>query len=245
MLEIGIDIGGTFTDFALVDHHRRVIRTGKTLTTPQDPVAGVLEGLSGILARQGLALSDLQRVAHGTTLITNAVLERRGARIGLLTSKGFGDVLFIGKEQRYDIADLRLRFPEPLVARRDVLEVAGRLDRYGAEREALDLTAVTEAARRFQQEGVEAVAVCFLNSYVDGRHEAAARDALREAGLTQPICLSSEIAPRAKEYERFTTTVINAYTLPITDRYLLRLDTALREQGFTGRVDVMAANGGC
>jgi N-methylhydantoinase A len=245
MLEIGIDIGGTFTDFALVDHARRTIGTAKTLTTPQDPAIGVLRGLRELLDRRGLALSDLGRVAHGTTLITNAVLERRGARVGLLTNAGFGDILFIGKEQRYDIADLRLRFPAPLVERRDVVEVAGRLDRHGRERTALDLEAVAAAARRFQADGVEAVAVCFINAYVDGRQEAAAREALRAAGLDLPLCLSSEIAPRAKEYERFTTTVINAYALPATDRYLTRLDAALRELGFAGRVDVMAANGGC
>jgi len=245
MIEIGVDIGGTFTDFALVDHGRRVIGTAKTLTTPDDPVLGVLEGLRLLLQDRGLVLGDIARIAHGTTLITNAVLERKGARVGLVTTRGFGDTLFIGKEQRYDIADLRLRFPEPLVRRCDVLEIAGRIDRLGREREALDRRALVEGAGRLREQGVDAVAVCFVNSYVDGRHEQQARDILLESGLALPITLSSEIAPRAKEYERFTTTVANAYALPTTDRYLSGLERALAEQGFAGRVDVMAANGGC
>jgi len=245
MIEIGVDIGGTFTDFALVDHARRSIATSKTLTTPADPVVGVLEGLELLLRQRAISLGDVARIVHGTTLITNAVLERKGARVGLVTTKGFADTLFIGKEQRYDIADLRLRFPEPLLRRDDVVEISGRIDRYGREREPLDLSAIEKAGKHLTELEVGAIAICFINGYVDGRHEEAAREGLRQAGVRVPISISSEIAPRAKEYERFTTTVTNAYTLPITDRYLSRLETGLREREFAGRIDVMAANGGC
>ncbi len=245
MIEIGIDIGGTFTDFALVDHQRHTIATAKTLTTPQDPVIGVMAGLHSLLDGRSLALGGVARIVHGTTLITNAVLERKGARVGLVTTRGFADTLFIGKEQRYDIADLRLQFPSPPVQRHDVIEIAGRIDRNGREREALDLEALERAGRELADKGVGAVAICFINSYVDGRHEVAAHEALVAAGLALPICLSSQIAPRAKEYERFMTTAVNAYTLPITDRYLTKLEASLLQAGFAGRIDVMTANGGC
>lgn len=245
MIEIGVDIGGTFTDFALVDHSKRVIGTSKTLTTPDDPVIGVRDGLESLLQRRGLGLADVGRIVHGTTLITNAVLERKGARVGMVTTRGFADVLFIGKEQRYDIADLRLRFPAPLVRREDIVEVQGRIDRLGREREPLDAASLSSACGELRRRGVEAIAVCLINSYVDPRHEHAVRAALVDAGFDVPTSLSCEIAPRAKEYERFTTTVVNAYALPITSRYLSRLEETLQSDGFVGRVEVMAANGGC
>src|SRR3954451_12389962 len=159
---IGFDIGGTFTDFILLDQDRHEIRLHKCLTTPDDPSVGALEGLARIVADAGLALADIGDIVHGTTLVTNALIERRGAKLGLITTAGFRDILEMGTEQRYDIYDLFLQYPEPLVPRRRRLEVPERIDRDGNPITPLDLDAVRAAAAALAADGVEAIAVCFL-----------------------------------------------------------------------------------
>src|SRR6266700_3687722 len=144
---IGLDIGGTFTDFVLHDGHERRIALHKCLTTPHDPSVAALDGLAALNREAGIALSDVGEIIHGTTLVTNALIERNGARLGLLTTRGFRDILAMGTEQRYDIYDLFLKFPEPLVARRHRLEVPERIDRDGRVVVPLDLDAVRAAAR--------------------------------------------------------------------------------------------------
>src|ERR1044071_1819423 len=162
---IGFDIGGTFTDFILLDTQRSEIRLHKCLTTPHDPSIGALEGLTELLRAAQLTLAEIGDVVHGTTLVTNALIERSGARLGLITTRGFRDILEMGTEQRYDIYDLFLTFPEPLVSRDLRLEVSERIDRDGGVVQALDEAELRAAARALAAQGCDAIAVCFLNSY--------------------------------------------------------------------------------
>ncbi len=168
---IGFDIGGTFTDFILLDTQRNEIRLHKCLTTPQDPSVGALEGLAELLRAAQLTLADIGDVVHGTTLVTNALIERSGARLGLITTRGFRDILEMGTEQRYDIYDLFLRFPDPLVPRRHRLEVAERMDRDGNALTPLDPNEARAAAHRLVADGIEAIAICFLHAYRNPAHE--------------------------------------------------------------------------
>ena len=169
---IGFDIGGTFTDFILLDTERSEIRPHKCLTTPEDPSVGALAGLAEITEASGLRLADIGEIVDGTTLVTNALIERKGAKLGLITTAGFRDLLEMGTEQRYDIYDLFLRYPEPLVPGRRRLEVRERIDRDGNVVVALDLAEVRDAARTLVAAGVEAIAVGFLHSYRNPAHRA-------------------------------------------------------------------------
>ncbi|MFF6980227.1 hydantoinase/oxoprolinase family protein [Streptomyces sp. NPDC008343] len=211
----GVDVGGTFTDVALYNPLRGVVEVHKLPTTPDDPTRAIIDGLN--------ALGGSPHVVHGTTLVTNALIERRGAPTGLITTAGWRDVLEIANELRYDTFDLFLRRAEPLVPRHLRLTVAERIGADGSVVEPLDEDAVREAGRRLVDQGVEAVAVGFINSYRNPTHELRAVDILREAfpGLT--VCASAEVAPEIREYERFSTAAANASVQPLTTRYLRRL----------------------
>src|SRR5215211_6209774 len=161
---VGVDIGGTFTDFVLLDEGSGSLRLHKKLTTPDDPARGAVEGLEELLEPAGVSLADCSTLVHGTTLVTNALIERRGVKTALLTTKGFGDVLEMGREQRYDIYDLFLEYPEPLVPRRWRVEVGERMTRDGKSLRAPDLDAVREQVLDLADEGVQAIAVCFLHA---------------------------------------------------------------------------------
>src|SRR6188474_671638 len=190
---VGLDIGGTFTDFVLYDAERQRIALYKCLTTPQDPSIAALEGLRELTAEAGISLADVAEILHGTTLVTNAIIERRGARLGLLTTRGFRDALEMGTEQRYDIYDLFLSFPEPLVARRHRLEITERLDRGGRVVTALDPDTVRAALRRLAGDGIESVAVSFLHSYANSAHERAVRALISQEFPNMFVSLSSDV----------------------------------------------------
>jgi 5-oxoprolinase (ATP-hydrolysing)/N-methylhydantoinase A len=241
---IGFDIGGTFTDFILLDSARADIRLHKCLTTPEDPSIGALAGLTEIVAAAGLTLGDVDEIVHGTTLVTNALIERRGAKLGLITTAGFRDILEMGTEQRYDIYDLFLQYPEPLVPRRRRLEVPERMDRDGNTVIALDLAAVREAVRALVADGVEAVAVCFLHAYRNPAHERAAGDAIRAAFPDLAVSLSSDVVAELWEYQRLVTTCANAFVQPLMDRYIQRLERELWQRGFRGALRLMHSAGG-
>src|SRR5262249_24476707 len=162
---VGFDIGGTFTEFVLHDADRERITLHKCLTTPRDPSIGALEGLDDVVGRSGIGVADVASIVHGTTPVTNALIERESAKLGLLTTRGFRDILEMGTEQRYDIYDLFLRFPAPLVRRCHRLEVAERIDRDGNVVVPIDLDSVRAAARRLVSDGIEAGAICFPDSY--------------------------------------------------------------------------------
>jgi N-methylhydantoinase A len=239
---LAVDIGGTFTDLALEDGGRRW--TAKVLTTPAAPEKGVLEGVAAILADAGLAPADIGLVIHGTTLATNALIERKGARTALITTEGFRDVLALGNEARYDQYDLQIVLPEPLVPRRLRLPVPERLDNTGAVLKPLDEAAVRALVPLLKAERIEAVAVGFLHAFVNGAHERRVREILAEELPDVPVSLSSEVSPEMREWERFSTTVANAYVQPLMSRYLLRLEAGLREAGLAAPLFLMLSGGG-
>ncbi len=241
---LGFDIGGTFTDFVLLDAATGGITLYKCLTTPADPAEGALSGIRAITAQAGIAVADLSEVLHGTTLVTNALIERRGATTGLLTTCGFRDVLELGIEQRYDIYDLFLTFPDPIVPRRRRIEISERITHDGHAIAPLDAAEVRAAGARLVAEGCTAIAICFLHAYANPAHERAAAAVLREAFPQLAISLSSEVAPEIREYERSVTTCANAFVQPLMDRYLGRLLRELDALGFTGTLRLMQSDGG-
>jgi N-methylhydantoinase A len=242
---LGVDIGGTFTDFALFDDATGGVRTHKQLTTPRDPAEAVIAGTSTLLSAAGVAPVDLDVVAHGTTLVTNAVIERKGVRTAMLVTEGFRDVLDIAMERRYDLFDLRLRFPEPVVPRHLRIEVPGRV-RYDARVTTdLDLDAAEDAlAAAIERDGIEAVAICFLHSYINPDHEAAAAARVQKRFPSLAVSTSSDVFPFMREYERWTTACLNAYVQPVVDRYISRLEQGLGGLGFRGRFLIMSSSGG-
>jgi N-methylhydantoinase A len=244
MYRVGIDIGGTFTDFALFDARAARMAVHKCLTTPHDPSEAVTDGVKALLTREKVRLGDVSAIVHGTTLVTNAVIERRGAVTGMLATAGFSDILDTGFERRYDLFDLRIKYPPPLVPRRLRIEVDERIRFDGSIERALDEAAVRAAARRFEELGVTAVAVCFLHSYANSAHEARAAHILREAAPQLFVCASADVCPSMREFERWTTTSVNAFTQPMFDRYLERLENGLAAQGFRGRFYIMSSSSG-
>ncbi|MBX6747587.1 MAG: hydantoinase/oxoprolinase family protein, partial [Acetobacteraceae bacterium] len=226
---LAVDIGGTFTDLAIERDGERW--TAKVLTTPSAPEQGVLEGVRAVLAKAGLGPTDIELVIHGTTLATNAIIERKGARTALLTTEGFRDVLALGNESRYDQYDLNIDLPQPLVPRRWRLPVPERLDNTGKVLLPLDEDAVARQVAFMRAEGIESLAIGFLHSFVNPAHERRAAAIVRELWPDLPISLSSEVSPEMREWERFSTTVANAYVQPLMASYLRRLEAGLREMG--------------
>ncbi len=244
-VELGVDIGGTFTDLVLVDGGIGVVATHKFLTTPDDPARAVLAGSREVLASAGVVPGDLARVVHATTLITNAVIERRGTATGMLVSTGFKDVLDIGREHRYDLTNLKIDFPAPLVPRALRREVDERIMADGRVETPLDEDAVLAAAADLvESQGIEALAVCFLNSYLHPAHELRIGQQIAAAFPKLFVTLSHQVAPFSSEFERWTTATINAYTQPLVDGYLDRLEGAFHDLGFTGSFSIMTSAGG-
>ena len=241
MARLGVDIGGTFTDFALIDppHPPRI---HKQLTTPDDPARAVLDGVQRMTDGDA---GRIHEIVHGTTLVTNALIERRGARTGMLVTEGFRDLFDIGREQRYDLYDLRLRFAEPLVPRALRHEIAERMRHDGSAMRAPDPEEVTRALRALADgQGIAALAVCFLHSHVNPAHEQAVRDIAARLYPDLPVSTSAGVFPYAREFERWTTTCANAYAQPMVDSYLARLEDGLRALGFRGRLAIIASSGG-
>jgi N-methylhydantoinase A len=240
--KLGIDIGGTFTDLVLLEHNTGHMTFGKTLTTYPDPTLGILNGISDILTKAQLKAEAIDTIVHGTTLITNAVIERKGAKTGLLTTKGFEDVLELGREMRYDIYDLNIVMPKPLVPRPLRLGVDERMDKKGHILTPLSISDVKDAIEIFKAAGVESVAVCFLHAFTNPAHEQAVGDYLKE-NTDFHYSLSSDVMPEVREYERTSATVMNAYVQPITDDYLRNLEKRLKAVGFDGVIHIMISSG--
>ena len=247
MYRIGIDMGGTFTDVVAVDDAGRVT-FAKAPSTPGDPAEGVLDGLARLGAALGLdrtrLLAETERIVHGTTVATNALIERKGARVGLLTTEGHRDVIEMREGLKDDRYNLRLPPPEPLVPRARRLGVRERLRADGRVETPLDRRALGRAITALAKARVEAVAVCYFHAYRDGGHERLTRAALARALPGAYVSLSSEVLPQIKEYERVCTTVVNAYVGPILSEYLVRLERRLRTAGYRSHVLVMQSHGG-
>ncbi len=240
-VRVAADIGGTFTDVVVEQGAQRW--SVKVPTTRDAPEHAVIDGMARTLKDAGRTLSDVSLFVHGTTLATNALIERKGARTALLTTRGFRDVLEMGTEGRFDQYDLRVVRPEPLVPRRLRFEADERLRFDGSVVDPLDETSVLRAAEAIVAEDVAAVAIAFLHAYADPAHEARARDILRGIAGDIPISVSHEVSPEMREYERVSTTCANAYLQPVVSDYLLRLEKQLQAGGLAAPMLMMLSSG--
>ena len=247
MLKIGIDVGGTFTDLVAVDDagHSTL---AKVASTPHDPSIGVMAGLDRLAEILHLSPADLlaqtERIVHGTTVATNALLEHKGARVGLLTTEGHRDVIEMREGLKDDRYNLRMPPPEQLVPRALRLGVTERMRADGAIETPLDRASLDDAIAALKRANVEAVAVCYLHAYRDPRHERETAAALSQAMPDAYVSLSSDVFPQIKEFDRVSTTVVNAYVGPALSRYLYRLEQRLVEAGFTGPILIIQSHGG-
>ena len=241
---VGVDIGGTFTDLVMINSTTGRLFNEKVLTTPQDPSRCVLHGVEKILQANNVAAADVQQVIHGTTLVANAVIERRGAAVALITTKGFGDIQEIGTELRYDTYDLFMETPEPLVPRHWRYGVVERIGPNGEVITPLDEESVKEAARKIAATEVTAVAISLLHGFRNPIHEQRIREIVLEVAPDLVVCISSDVMPEIGEYERTSTTICNAYVLPVFDSYLRRLTGGLREMGIDKELYMMLSDGG-
>ena len=241
---IGFDIGGTFTDFVLTDEKNGEIILNKCLTTPEDPSIGVLNGLNSILNENNLKFNNINNLVHGTTLVTNALIERKGASIALLTTKGFRDVLEFGHEQRYDIHDLYLKYPEPLVTRNLRFEVEERISRDGEIIIPIDMDQVKDTLSNIVRQGITTIAICFIHAYKNPIHEEMVRTLVFNEFDFLNVSISSDIHPKLREFERTTTTVANAYVQPLTSKYINRLKDNFINNLFKGEFHLMQSSGG-
>jgi N-methylhydantoinase A len=241
---VGFDIGGTFTDFALHDVSTGTLHVRKRLTTPADPSVGALAGLDELLGSLGIDYAELDGAVHGTTIGANTVIERKGAQTALLVTEGFRDLLLMQRPVRYSTYDLWFDKHEPLVRRASVLPVAERLAHDGSVLRELDEAGVGDAVAELRRQGIEAVAICFLHAYANPAHEDRVEELVSEALPQCSVSVSHDVAPVVGEYERASTTVVNAYVRPAFRRYLGRLEAALAGRGFRGQLFLTQGNGG-
>ncbi|MBV7336454.1 hydantoinase/oxoprolinase family protein [Chloroflexi bacterium TSY] len=243
-IRFGFDIGGTFTDFVFIDTETGNISSYKTLTTPHAPSEAVMSGWHELLRETSASGGDVETAIHGTTLITNALIERKGAKTALITTKGFRDILEMAKEMRYDIYDLLMVLPEPLVPRPLRLEVTERLNGRGEVVEALQLADLETLQPLLRENDVQAIALCFLHSFTNPTHEQEAGQWLHEFLPEMSVSLSYQVAPEIREYERMSTTVCNAYVQPLTERYIKQLQVDLADGGYQKQLYLMLSSGG-
>jgi N-methylhydantoinase A len=239
---LAVDIGGTFTDLYLEWNGRR--DSVKVLTTPRAPEEGVLTGIEQIVELSGLKPAELGLIIHGTTLATNAIIERKGAKTALVVTEGFRDSIEMAFEHRFEQYDIFMQKPPPLVPRDLRFGVPERLDGRGNVLIPLDESAVRALVPKLKANGIEAIAIGYMHAYLDGKHERRTRDILAEMLPGVSITLSSEVSPEIREYERWSTAVANAYVQPVMDRYLGRLHEALHGKGFTCPLFLITSGGG-
>ncbi|HEX4994587.1 MAG TPA: hydantoinase/oxoprolinase family protein [Methylomirabilota bacterium] len=241
---LGIDIGGTFTDLVAYDHDAGTSVSRKVLTTHDDPARAVAAGVAGLLAQARLDPGSFSRTVHATTLFTNALIERKGAVTGLITTAGFADTLEIGRERKYELYDLAIAKPEPLVPRHLRLEVAERTRADGRIARRLDTRMLAARADALAKAGVEAIAVVFLHAYANPRHEAEAARLIAKRHPGIAVTTSHEVAPEIREYERASTTAANAYIKPLAQRYLALMARRVSELGIPAPLLLMLSSGG-
>jgi N-methylhydantoinase A len=241
---LGVDIGGTFTDLVVIDEATGAARVGKILTTPKDPAHADEQGIASLLEESRTAADAVRAVVHGTTLATNALIERKGARTALLTTEGFRDALEIRHEGRYDMYDLFIDPPAPLVPRHLRREVRERLLADGSVRQPLDEAGARRVIGELVAEGVEALAICLLHAYVNPVHERRLAALVRELAPHMAVACASEVVPEIREYERASTTTANVYVAPLMARYLEDLERRLAEQQIPGQLYIMQSSGG-
>jgi N-methylhydantoinase A len=244
MYRIGIDVGGTFTDFTIIDETLGEVKFHKVPSTPHDPSEAIERGLSDLLSDHDIAAADISHVGHGTTVATNLIIERKGSAVGLITTRGFRDILEIGRQTRPHLFDYSVAKPPVLVPRRHRIEVDERIDAHGNVLTALDEQAVRAAATCLRDAGVDAVTICFLHAYGNPTHEQRAREIVREVMPQAYISVSSEVLPEFREYERLSTTVLNASVGPRMARYLDRFLERVKGLGIAHDPFTIHSNGG-
>ncbi|RKF16162.1 hydantoinase/oxoprolinase family protein [Roseovarius spongiae] len=240
-IRLGADIGGTFTDIAL--DLRGALYTAKVLTNYAAPEQAILDGIDAVVKEAGIDVSEVDMIIHGTTLATNALIERRGARTALVTTEGFRDVIEMRTENRFDQYDMNIELPAPLIPREDRFPIAGRISAQGEELQPLDEAALEALGKRLAAEDFGAVAIGFIHSYMNAAHEKRAREILQEH-LDVPISISAEVSPQMREFERFNTVCANAYVRPQMATYLGRLQERLKEMGAGCPVYMIHSGGG-
>jgi N-methylhydantoinase A len=241
---IGVDIGGTFTDLVVFDDATGSFAVGKTLTTPRDPSQAVETLVLETLERESIAASDVQQLIHGTTLVTNAIIERTGARTALLATQGFRDSIEIGRENRYELYDLMLEMPQPLVPRYLRFGVPQRTLADGTTLQELDVAFVEQLTRELAENGIGAVAIAFLNSFTNAAAERDARAIVQRIAPGMRVSISSEVVPEIREFERTSTTITNVYVQDRVEKYLRELQVRLGRIGFKGSLFLMISSGG-
>ncbi len=240
---IGVDIGGTFTDIILLDPSGKV-RSHKLLSTPDDYSRAMVEGILEICVSAGIQPSMIDRLVHGTTVVTNACIEMKGAKVGLLTTSGFRDILEIGRGRLPAVLDLSWNKPPPLVPRNLRLEVEERIDGRGNIIQALNILDAEKAIRQLLDEGIEAIAVCLLNSPANSQHEIEVAKIARRLAPSIPLSVSSDVMPMFSEYERTSEAVLNAYVMPLVKRYLTSVQLELGKLGIDAPLYIMQSSGG-
>ena len=241
---IGVDVGGTFTDFHVLDETSGTVLTGKRPSTPDNPARAIIEGLQALAVRHGIDLRRLRRLSHGTTVGTNALIQRRGGRVAMVTTRGFRDLLEIGRQTRPHMYSLTEDHPPPLVERRLRFEIVERMDADGAVVSALTDDAIAAAVAQVRTSGAESCAVCLLFAFRNPEHEHRIATALRSALPHLQVCTSHEVQPEFREYERFTTTVLNAYLQPVLGSYLSALEEGLARVAPEASIGINQSSGG-
>ena len=241
---LGCDIGGTFTDFVLVNNTTGEFHTNKCLTTPSDPSDAIEQGIRELDEKLPGFLDQVEEIIHGTTLVINAIIERKGARTALITTKGFRDVLELGREKRYDAYDIFSEYPEPIVPRPDRVEIDERIKADGRVLKAVDEKEAIAVLEKLKKDGIQSIAVCFINSYENPANERRMKEIIEREAPDLFLSTSIEVLPEIKEYERSCTTAVNAYVKPITYWYLNKLITRLGTIGFAGKLFIMLSSGG-
>lgn len=245
--QIAIDVGGTFTDGVILDDHTDTIWVAKALTTPTAPDDGIVRVVEMLLAQKPADVKDgtgIARVVHGTTLITNTLIERKGTKTALIVTRGTEDALDIRREMRYDTYDLASSYPEPLVPSELRFPVDERIGPDGSVWDPLPRKSIEALGRKIAKSDVAAIAICFLHSCVDGKHEREAASILRKLAPKCSVAISSEVANEVGEFERMSTVTANAYVQPIVEHYLGALSGRLKKVGAGERLDIMVSNGG-
>ena len=240
---LGIDVGGTFTDIVLLGDDGTIL-TAKVSSTPDDYSHAILQGVQGVIEMAGIDAGSVREVGHGTTVATNTIIERKGPKIALITTKGFRDVLEIGRYRLPRLYDLTWRKPDPLIERQYRFEVPERLNHKGEILTPLDMESVEDVCKSIVEQGIESVAICLLHSYASPDHELAIAEHLRVAAPDMYICASADVLPQMQEYERTSTVVINAYIRPVLERYVAALQEKLANMGIKAPLLVMQSNGG-
>lgn len=243
-LRLAIDIGGTFTDTVLMDADANIVATAKTPTRTADPALGAWEGARCVLKDAGAQWDQISGMVHGTTLATNALIERRGAKVATITTAGFRDILEIAYERRYSQYAINIVKPDLLVPRSRALTIGGRMNAQGQQLEPLDVAAVTELSNSLKDQGIEAVAICLLHAYANPDHELKLKSLLQEKMPDLVVSLSHEVSPEAREFDRLCTTVANAYIQPLMSGYLTDFQRLFKDSGLLCPVLMMTAGGG-